>query len=159
MLKIDNFEERGQRTLEGWLETPWRIASSRLNPQQLTTPELKEYLANNFDFSEQQLAPFRTVLQDRWALPWTCVLVIILAAPLAIVFSRRGVVQGAGIAIFLFFLLLVFRSLFLALGKAGRVSPEVAAWGPHAFFFALGAFLFWLRSANQSLASLFLRKL
>lgn len=159
VLKIDNFEERGQRTMEGWLETPWRIASSRLNPQQLTTPELKEYLANNFDFSEQQLAPFRTVLQDRWALPWTCVLVVILAAPLAIVFSRRGVVQGAGIAIFLFFLLLVFRSLFLALGKAGRVSPEVAAWGPHAFFFALGAVLFWMRSANQSLASLFLRKL
>jgi len=113
VLKIDNFEAQGQRTLEGWLETPWRIASSRLDPNQLTTPELNEYLTNNYDFSEPQLAPFRTVLHDRWALPWSCLIVILIAAPFGIVFSRRGTVQGAGIAIFLFFLLLVLRSLFL----------------------------------------------
>jgi lipopolysaccharide export system permease protein len=159
VLKIDNFEEQGQRSFDGWLETPWRIASSRLDPQQLTTPELGEYLINNHDFSDFQLAPFRTVLQDRWALPWTCVLVILTAAPLGIVFSRRGSIQGAGLAILLFFLLLVSRSLFLALGKAGRLSPELAAWGPLAFFFAIGLCLFWMRSANRDFSSLFLRKL
>jgi len=159
VLKIDNFEAQGQRTLEGWLETPWRIASSRLDPNQLTTPELNEYLTNNYDFSEPQLAPFRTVLHDRWALPWSCLIVILIAAPLGIVFSRRGTVQGAGIAIFLFFLLLVLRSLFLALGKAGRIAPEVAAWGPHALFLCIGFCLFWMRSANRDFSSLFLRRL
>jgi len=158
VLKIDNFEEQGQRFLEGWLETPWRIASSRLDAQQLTTPELEEYLANNADFPAAQLASFRTTLSDRWALPWSCLVVVFIAAPLSIVFSRRGNLSSAGLAILLFFFLLMSRSLFLALGKAGRLPPEVAAWTPQAFFFLTGVFFFWLRSSNRDISSLFLRK-
>jgi lipopolysaccharide export system permease protein len=158
VLKIDNFEEQGQRFLEGWLETPWRIASSRLDSQQLTTPELEEYLVNNYDFPAVQLAPFRTTLSDRWALPWSCLVVVFMAAPLSIVFSRRGNLSSAGLAILLFFFLLMSRFLFLALGKAGRLSPDIAAWTPLAFFFLIGLFLCWLRSSNRDIASLFLRR-
>jgi LPS export ABC transporter permease LptG len=158
VLKIDNFEERGQRFLEGWLETPWRIASSRLDAQQLTTPELNEYLRNNYDFPEVQLAPFRTTLSDRWALPWFCLVVVFIAAPLSIVFSRRGNLSSAGLAILMFFFMLMSRSLFLALGKAGRLPADVAAWTPQAMFFVAGVFMFWLRSANRDIGSLFLRK-
>jgi lipopolysaccharide export LptBFGC system permease protein LptF len=158
VLKIDNFEDQGQRVLENWLETPWRIASSRLDAQQLTTPELEEYLRKNGDFPEAQLAPFRTTLSDRWALPWSCLIVVFLAAPLSIVFSRRGNLSSAGLAILLFFLMLMSRSLFLALGKAGRFSPELAAWAPQLIFSSVGIFLFWLRSANRDIGSLFLRK-
>lgn len=158
VLKIDNFEEQGQRVLENWLETPWRIASSRLDAQQLTTPELKEYLANNYDFPEVQLAPFKTALSDRWSLPWSCLVVVFIAAPLSIGFSRRGNLSNAGIAILLFFFLLMSRSLFLALGKAGRIPPEVAAWTPQVIFFLIGGFLFWLRSANRDFGSLFSRR-
>lgn len=155
VLKIDNFEEQGQRVLEGWLETPWRIASSRLDAQQLTTPELEEYLVNNYDFPKIQLAPFQTILSDRWALPWFCLVVVFLAAPLSIVFSRRGTLSSSGLAILLFFFMLTGRSLFMALGKAGRLPPEVAAWTPPMFFLLLGVFMFWLRSTNRDLASLF----
>jgi len=158
VLKIDNFEEQGQRFLENWLETPWRIASSRLDSQQLTTPELEEYLVNNHDFPEVQLAPFRTTLGDRWAMPWSCLVVVFLAAPLSIVFSRRGSLSSAGLAILLFFFMLMSRSLFLALGKAGRLPPELAAWIPQGIFFGIGVFLFWLRSSNRDIGSLFLRK-
>jgi lipopolysaccharide export system permease protein len=158
VLKIDNFEQEGQRFLEHWLETPWRIASSRLDPQQLTTPELIEYLANNFDFPPVQLAPFQTTLSDRWALPWSCLVVVFLAAPLSIVFSRRGSLSSAGLAILLFFMLLMIRSLFLALGKAGRLPPEVAAWTPQLLFLTIGCFLFWLRASNRDIGSLFIRK-
>jgi LPS export ABC transporter permease LptG len=159
VLKIDNFEEQGQRFLENWLETPWRIASSRLDPQQLTTPELEEYLKNNFDFPQVQLAPFQTTLSDRWSLPWSCLVVVFIAAPLSIVFSRRGTLSSAGLAIFLFFFMLMSRSLFLALGKAGRLPPEIAAWTPQAIFFLLGGFLLWLRSGNRDIGSLLVRKL
>lgn len=155
VLKIDNFEEQGQRILEGWLETPWRVASSRLDAQQLTTPELEEYLVNNYDFPEAQLAPFKTTLSDRWALPWFCLVVVFLAAPLSVVFSRRGTVSSSGVAILLFFLMLTGRSLFLALGKAGRLPPEAAAWTPPLLFMLVGTFLFWLRSTNRDLVSLF----
>jgi lipopolysaccharide export LptBFGC system permease protein LptF len=158
VLKIDNFQEQGQRQIEDWAETPWRIASSRLDPLQLTTPELEEYLRHNADFTELQLAPFRTTLQDRWALPWSCLVVVFLAAPLGIVYSRRGILQNVGAAILLFFLLLTSRSLFLALGRANRMPPLAAAWVPLAVLFLIGLFLLWLRSANRDFASLFLRR-
>jgi lipopolysaccharide export system permease protein len=158
VLKIDNFQEQGQRQIDDWAETPWRIASSRLDPLQLTTPELEEYLRNNSDFNSFQLAPFRTTLQDRWALPWSNLLVVFLAAPLSIIHSRRGILQSVGAAILLFFLLLMSRSLFLALGRANRLDPATAAWGPLAALFLAGLFLLWLRSANRDFASLFLRR-
>jgi lipopolysaccharide export LptBFGC system permease protein LptF len=52
----------------------------------------------------------------------------------------------------------MIRSLFLALGKAGRLPSEVAAWAPQLLFLSIGCFLFWLRASNRDIASLFLRK-
>jgi LPS export ABC transporter permease LptG len=158
VLKIDNFQEQGQRQVDDWPETPWRIASSRLDPLQLTTPELEEYLRHNADFTRLQLAPFRTTLEDRWALPWSCLVVVFLAAPLSVIYSRRGILQSVGAAILLFFLLLTGRSLFLALGRANRLAPELAAWAPLGALFLTGLFLLWLRSSNRDFASLFLRR-
>lgn len=152
---IDNFEEDGQRIIEDWPETPWRIASSRLDPQQLTVPELDEYLQQNADFPRAQLAPFRTTFWDRWALPFNCLLVVFIAGPLAIVYSRRGLMQGISSAILLFFLLTVLRSLFLALGKGDQIRPETAAWGPQLAFLLLGLILLWMRSGNRDLSNLF----
>jgi LPS export ABC transporter permease LptG len=152
---IDNFEEDGQRIIEDWPETPWRIASSRLDPQQLSVPELEEYLQQNADFPRSQLASFRTTLWDRWALPCNCLLVVFIAGPLAIVYSRRGMMQGISGAILLFFLLTVTRSLFLALGKGDQVQPLIAAWGPQWVFLLLGLLLLWMRSGNHTLSTLF----
>jgi lipopolysaccharide export LptBFGC system permease protein LptF len=58
----------------------------------------------------------------------------------------------------LFFVLLTGRSLFLALGRANRLDPEIAAWGPLGALFLTGLFLLWLRSSNRDFASLFLRR-
>jgi lipopolysaccharide export LptBFGC system permease protein LptF len=63
-----------------------------------------------------------------------------------------------GAAILLFFLLLMSRSLFLALGRANRLEPQAAAWLPLGVLFLTGLFLLWLRSANRDVASLFLRR-
>jgi LPS export ABC transporter permease LptG len=158
VVKMDNFEEQGQRIMENWPETPWRIASSRLDPNQLTVPELQEYLDKNSDFSSRQLAPFQTALNDRLALPLTCLIVSIFAGPLSIVYSRRGIMQGIATAIFLYFMLLVTRNLLLAFGRSARVSPEAAAWGPQLSFFLLGLFLLWLRSGNRELSTIFTSK-
>lgn len=152
---IDNFEEEGQRVIHDWPETPWRIASSRLDPQQLTIPELDEYLQQNADFPGPQLAPFSTTLWERWSLPFNCLLVVFLAGPLAIVYSRRGLMQGISGAILLFFLLTVSRSLFLALGKGNRIDPLWAAFGPQLAFLLLGLLLLWMRSANRDFSNLF----
>ena len=60
---------RRRAKIAGWSETPWRIASANLDPQNLSVPELREYVQFNRDFPQPQLAPYRTYLAYRWAVP------------------------------------------------------------------------------------------
>lgn len=142
-----------QKTLEisDWTETPWRIASSVMNPDYLSVPELHDYLQNNADFPSARLAPFRTQLENRWALPWIALIVVFIAAPLGIVYSRRGILGGVALAIALFFLQFSMSSLFVALGKGAKLAPVVAAWSPYVLFFFVGCLLLWLRSTNRDI--------
>ena len=149
--RISKSELHDEIEIEGWRETPWRIASSVMNPDYLSVPELEDYLVFNKDFPEVRLAPYRTQLHYRWALPWVCLLVVFIAAPLGIVYSRRGILGGVATAIGLFFSLVFFSSLFVALGKGNRISPVFATWGPIAVYFLFGLVLLWLRSTNREL--------
>lgn len=142
------------KKIEGWRETPWRIASSVMNPDYLSVPELNDYLAYNHDFPEARLAPYRTQLQYRYALPWVALLVVFLAAPMGIVHTRRGILGGVAVAIGLFFSLAFISSLFIAFGKGARIPPVVAAWLPLAVFYGIGLVLLWLRSTNRDLPRL-----
>src|SRR5579862_73957 len=141
------------KKITGWSETPWRIISSNLDPENLSVPQLRDYLVFNSDFPPVQLAPYRTYLDYRWAVPWSCLVVVFIAAPLGIVYSRRGVLAGVASSIFIFFSLFFLSYLFLALGKGGRISAPVAAWTPNAGFAAIGLFLLWMRSTNRDLPS------
>jgi LPS export ABC transporter permease LptG len=149
--EIASTEEFEGKVVADWRETPWRISSSVMNPDYLSVPELKDYLQYNHDFPAQRLAPYETQLQYRWALPWVSVLVVFIAAPLGIVYSRRGILGGVATAIALFFGLVFASSLFIALGKGSHIPPVVAAWGPLAAFLAIGIWLLWFRSTNRDL--------
>ena len=135
--------------VSGWSETPYRLASANVRPEFLGIAELRHYLEANADFPETLLAPFRTQLEYRWALPWTCFVVTIMAAPLGIGFSRRGILASVAAAIALVFTMNFLTHLFLALGEGDRVSPVVAAWTPNAIFFVVGLYLLHLRATNR----------
>ena len=115
--KISKSEMHDEMEILGWRETPWRIASSVMNPDYLSVPELNDYLAFNKDFPKFVSLPIGLSCSTRWALPWVCLLVVFIAAPLGIVYSRRGILGGVAAAIGLFFSLVFFSSLFVALGK------------------------------------------
>ena len=136
-------------TIPDWSETPYRLSSANVRPEFLGISELREYLHFNADFPETLLAPFRTQLQYRWALPWTCFVVAIMATPLGIGFSRRGILASVAAAIGLVFTMNFLTHLFLALGEGDRVSPFVAAWTPNLIFLAIGLYLLHLRATNR----------
>ena len=140
--------------LRNFSETPWRISSSVLDANFLSVPELHEYLTNNSHFTPARLAPYRTQLAYRWALPWGCVLAVLIAAPLGIIYSRRGLLGGITMAILLFFFLVLTSSVFLALGKGHRIDATLAAWGPMALFGAVGLFMLWMRSTNREIPNI-----
>jgi lipopolysaccharide export system permease protein len=152
--ELERSEIQSRIVIPGFSETPWRLSSSRMNADFLSVPELRDYLYFNGDFPEARLAPYRTHLHYRWAMPTICFLVVFVAAPCGIVYSRRGVLGGVALAIGLFFSLVLVSSLFIALGKGGRVSPFVAAWGPMIAFFVAGLYLLWMRSTNRDLPKL-----
>ncbi len=155
--RFDSFEG-GERLVSGWSENPWRISSGQLEAQSLTIPELWNYLRFNADFSAGQLAPFRTYLHHRWALPWSCLVVVFIAAPLGIVYSRRGVLAGVAGAILIFFGMILFTNLCLALGKGGRLPGWLSGWLPNLVFGGVGLLLLYLRSTNRELPRLSFRR-
>ena len=137
-----------------WTETPFRLASANMRAEYLSVPELYDYLRFNSDFPQSLLAPFFTHFQYRLALPWTCLVVVFLAAPLSIGFSRKGVLTNVAVAILLVFSMNFLTHLFLALGEGDRIPPWAAAWTPNILFATVGLVLLYLRSSNRDLRNL-----
>ena len=148
---IVSFDFAEKRDINNWSESPWRIGSSAMDPNVLGVPELKEYLAHNSDFPKVRLAPFITHLYYRWSLPWTCLIVIFIAVPLGVVYSRRSILGGISLAVGLFAGLLFADNLFLALGKGSRCFPLIAAWGPNFIFLGIGCYLLWIKATGREL--------
>ena len=147
-------ESSPQLEIKGWHETPWKIASSTMNSEFLGLPELTDYLRYNAEFPETRLAPFVTHWNYRWALPWTCLVVIFIAGPMGVVIGRRGIMGGVATAMLLFAGLIFSSSLFIALGKGDRIPGWVAGWGPILIFLAIGVFLFWIKATGRELPKL-----
>ena len=137
------------QVVTGWTETPWRIASQLLEADKLSVPELHQYLRLNADFTPTQLAPFRTYLQYRWALPWRCMIVVLLAAPLGIVYQRRSVITGVATAILMFLFIMFFDAMFVAMGKGSRLPPTAAAWLTGGIFVVVGLVLLRQKALNM----------
>jgi len=135
--------------VEHWSETPFRLGSANERAEFLSLPELREYLHFNADFPATLLAPFRTHFQYRLALPWTCLVVVCIAAPLGVGYSRRGILSSVAAAVILVFSMNFLTHLFLALGEGDRISPWVAAWTPNLLFAAIGLYLLYLRASNR----------
>ena len=138
-------------TIPGWRETPWKVLSSSQNPEFLGIPGLTTYLKSNPDYDERSLAPFRTNWWYCWAEPLSCLVIVLIAAPLGIVYSRRGVLGGVAASIVIFALIYVLSGSLVAAGQGGYLPPVVAAWGTDFIFASVGAVLLWARARNREL--------
>ena len=136
-------------TISHWSETPFRLSSANMRAEYLSVPELRDYLLFNADFPWALLAPFATHLQYRVALPWTCLVISLIAVPLGIGYSRRGILSSVAAAIVLVFLMNFVTHLFLALGEGARIPTWAAAWTPNALFGMVGLVLLYYRATNR----------
>ena len=126
-----------------WPETPWQLIKPGLSAAELGIPDLNGWLqANSRHGQFANPAPYLTQWHYRWALPFTCMVTVLLATPLAIHFSRRGAGGGIFLAVVLSALMLLVSSISTALGEAGALRPVLAAWLPNLAFALLGFYLF-----------------
>jgi lipopolysaccharide export system permease protein len=157
-LKVVQYDEAGNITksevlatlvIDDWSETPFRLSSANVRAEYLSVPELRDYLTFNSDFPPTLLAPFATHLQYRIALPWTCLVIALIATSLGIGYSRRGILSSVAAAIIIVFSMNFVTHLFLALGEGARIPDWAAAWTPNVLFGTLGLVLLFYRATNR----------
>ena len=140
--------------LPGWPETPWSIISGSLLPDNLSVSELISYLRANEAMGDEKLDAFRTHFWHRFAYPLQSLVLVLMAAPLGVSFSRRGALGGIAGSVFIFFGLLFLNNFFLNLGKGGHLPAFIAVWMPHLIIGSIGYVLFQMRSQNRDLPKL-----
>ena len=112
-----------------WPETPWKLIKPGLRAEQLGIPGLYSWLVQNRTSEWGNKRRFLTQWHYRWAQPAICLAIVLLAAPLGIVFSRRGTGGGIALAVFMCAGIMFSSTVFLALGESGYIPPVWAAWG------------------------------
>ena len=138
---------------QGWRERPWDLISAGVDPEYLGVPQLSAFLRAHQSHPETKLAPYKVFFHYRIATAFTCIVAVIIGAPLGIVYSRRGILGGVAASMIIFFAILFLSSLFLALGQSASIPPLLAAWATNLIFGSVGAYLLWSRSQNKEIKS------
>jgi len=150
--------QTGPLRIKSWSETPWQLIKPGLAAAYLGIPDLNGWLNSNFKNAETtDASPYLTQWHYRWALPFTCLVTVLLATPLSIHFARRGAGGGIFIAVFLSALMLLTSNISLALGESGTLRPALAAWLPNIIFTLLGLYLFHRRISGRPIYRSLLR--
>lgn len=138
-------------TTEDWSETPWTLIKPALKADELGIPGLYTWLVQNRTSAWGDQRKFFTQWHFRWAQPAICLAIVLLAAPLGIVFTRRARGGGVAVAIFLCAGILFSSTVFLALGESGYLPPLWAAWGTNLLATLIALWLIHRRLVGQSI--------
>ncbi len=154
----------GEVVQRDWPETPWQIIRPGLEAGFLGVPDLNGWIDNHRHLPPEQrnrhaAAPYLTQWHNRWALPFSCLVTVLLAAPLSVHFSRRATGGGIFLAVVLAVFMLFSSNIVLTLGEGGLLPPAVAAWAPNAAFSLLGIHLLRSRITGRPLLAPLLRRL
>lgn len=151
---IPTVVRKKQEEITTWSETPWKVLSSSQDPEFLGIPGLTMYLNANREEDDRKLAAFRTNWWYVLAEPAACIVLMLVSAPLGIVYSRRGGMGGVTAAIAVFALMFVMRGTFLAMGHSSRMPPFFAAWSTNIVIGTVGFTMLWLKAQNREIPKL-----
>ena len=143
--------------ISGWDETPSQLIQQGLDPRYLGIPAIQDWLTNNPDHSTFRTRSFETQYHYRWAQPWACLVTVLLTAPLAISFARKGRGGAVTLAIVLSALMFLFAEVFLAFGDSGHIPAIPAAWITNLLFLLVALFLLQSRLTGRPISH-FLRR-
>lgn len=138
-----------QPLVTDWSETPHEIIKPGLKAHHLGIPGLNSWLKNHKDSVLSDKRAYLTHWHYRFAQPFICLIIILLAAPLGIVLNRRGVGGGVAVAIFLCAGMIFCSTVFPTLGESGHLSPFFAAWATNFIFGGVALGLYYRRTASQ----------
>lgn len=112
-----------------------------LRRPQLGSREIQNYQRLHPQLPAKDRAILETQLQSRYAGPWTCVVVVLIAIPFGAQSGRRNVFYGVAGSLAIAFAYFVLQRLGFALGQGGQVPPWLGAWLPNLLFTVVGSVL------------------
>lgn len=122
-------------------ERPRDFAYGEWKSDFMSYKELRSYI-KNFRGADIKIA--RNLLVDLYykgAFPFISLIIIVVAAPFALLTMRGGVMIGIGMSIVIGLLYYAVIAISLALGKNGTLPPFIAAWFGNVVFAGLGIYL------------------
>ncbi len=129
-------------------ETPEEIQSEiniskGMNPRgrnraDIPIAQLVDYLRLHPQPTPSVNAWLHTKLHGRLAMPWTCLVVVLIATPFGAATGRRNVFVGVASSMVICFVYFVLQQFGLALGTGGYVPSWLAAWFPNLSFSIAG---------------------
>lgn len=110
--------------------------------EQLTLPELNDYLAELELRGSDEIETFLIERYERFTYPFAIIILTIIG----VIVSARKTREGSGLQIAFGFVLAFVYILFIILsrnvGKQGSIPPLLAAWLPNLLFCIIGAFMY-----------------
>jgi lipopolysaccharide export system permease protein len=100
--------------------------------------DILAYLHLHPNPSPEQSARLFTKFQGRLALPWTCLVVVLVAIPFGAAPGRRNLFVGVAGSIFICFAYFVIQQVSIQMGSHGVMPAWLAAWLPNMIFGAMG---------------------
>lgn len=129
----------GRRSIP--IEPPDYFHTEQPTAELMTVGELRQ-VVTELEASGFNAIPARVELQRKLAFPFVALVMTLLAIPFGVTTGRRGAIYGIGIGIVIALMYWVIFSIFIALGRAGILSPPLAAWTPNIIVFASAIYLF-----------------
>lgn len=121
---------------------PLDFAQEQRNPEEMNIAELKRYIElvrQSGNFKEERKLDVR--LQQKYALPFICVVFALVGSPLGIRPQRTSAAKGFGVSVLIIFGYYLLLFVCQALGQVEVLSPVLAGWMPNIICLGAGLFL------------------
>ncbi len=146
--KINRFKgeretvERGSNMDTVLSITPKDFESTHLLWETLTLPELEAYIKLQFSRGNTNMGIFLVDKNERFAYPFTMIILTIMGVIISARKSRQGVGWQIAFGFLIAFTFIIMVRLSRSLGQAGSIDPMLAAWSPTLIFTLITAIMY-----------------
>ena len=122
-------------------ESPEYFRGGLRKPEEMDFVELRDYI-RDLKSSGQKVPQLEVALYNKIAYPVITLVMALVALPFAFRLGRQGALYGIGLSLVLGVVLMIFLSIFGALGENSILPPVVAVWSPSGIFAIFSLYLF-----------------
>lgn len=138
--RVVHFNREEIRTTENIQE----VLKTQKNPQEMSFAELRGYI--NWEKSRgQKTERLEVILWQKTAIPFACLVFVILGTSLGIVSPRAGKALGIGLSVLLVFGYYVLFSITSTLAEGGVFHPILGTWLSNIVGLMIGVAVLWWR--------------